>query len=134
MTIKENTKLDPALIQKVDPILIMKGLLLEQYSKGFFSFNPVYSGFNKVLTTHYGYEKGSDFTDKLKEQGLIEIRGNKTVNRETGKVSKSVIIWLTEKGMDAFGIRPPTANAKATSSDKKVDALIADTAKRFNIA
>jgi hypothetical protein len=119
-------------ITKVTPELIMKHLLLEQYKKGFYSFNPVYSGFNKALVEHYGYAKGSDYTDKLKADGLIEIRGNKVVNRATGKVSKSVIIWLTEKGMEVFGIRPPTAGAKPTP-DKKVDSLIADTAKRFNV-
>lgn len=134
MTIKANqlTELSPEQIQKVTPELILKHLLLERYAQGFYSFNPVWSGFNEKLEKVYGYKKAQDYTDQLKADGLIEVRGQKTYNKKTQKFQSSVIIWLTEKGMEHFGIRPPTANAK-TKPDIKGDKLMADVVKRFNI-
>ncbi len=112
-------------VVKVTPELVLKNLFLEQYAKGYQALNPVYTGFNQVCKVHFGIDPIA-FTKGLNEKGLLNISG-----RKDAKGTKSVIIYLTDKGMTAFGIRPPTSQKVGPSSEKKIDKLLSDTAKRF---
>jgi hypothetical protein len=115
-------------IEKITPELVLKHLFLDQYTKGYQAVNPVYSGFNTVCRDKLGVNP-IEITKGLQDAGLLNISGRKSIKE--GKTSKSVILWLTEKGMDHFGIRPPTAGAKAPVADKKSDKLLEAVAKRF---
>jgi hypothetical protein len=117
-------------IVKITPDMFLKSLMLDQYSKGYTAVNPVYSGFNQAMKTHFGVDPIT-YTQGLKDQGLIEISGRKSTTN--GRERKSVILYLTEKGMTHFGIRPPTAQKVGPSAIKKVDKLIEAAQKRFSV-
>ena len=118
-------------IQKVTPEMVLKNLFLNQYKKGYFSVNPVYDHFNDYLKEHCNIDPKT-FTNGLKAEGLIETSGRRS---KTG--SKSIIMWLTEKGQAHFGIRAPkkvdvTVVAGAKGESKPVTKLLKATAERFN--
>jgi hypothetical protein len=115
---------------KVTIEMVLKDLFLKQYAKGYMSFNTVFTGFNELCRKHFEIDPVA-YTNGLRDQGLISISGRKS--EKNGRVNKSVLIWLTEKGMEHFGIRPQaTANAKPLeSATKKSNQLLADAEKRY---
>jgi hypothetical protein len=122
----DNTMTEPIVVTL---LMVLKDLFLKAYGKGYFSVNTVYSGFNQVARIHFN-EDPIAFTNDLKAKGLIEGRGDKST--KNGVTHKSALIWLTEKGMTEFGIRPPTAQAKPTTGvNRKVDQIVKDAEKRY---
>jgi hypothetical protein len=112
---------------EITPVDVFITLLKEQYSKGYFTINPVMSGFNATIEAKFPEISAREFTDSLVEAGLAKIAKRWTYLGGKGTPN----FYLTEEGQKQFGMVPPKPKDVDVKTGQKVDKRVEATWKKI---